>query len=83
MARTLSQSVQILRNNTQNTRSTFENRGRFTERRSTASCGPKSDILESQLATNLEGRDESGNQQRNHAGIVLADRRPIKFRARG
>ena len=32
-----SQSVQILRNNTQNPRSTFESRGRFTERR-TASC---------------------------------------------
>ena len=33
-----SQSVQILRNSTQNTRSTFESRGRFTERRRTASC---------------------------------------------
>ena len=38
MTRTLSQSVQILRNSTQNQRSTFESRGRFTERRSTASC---------------------------------------------
>ena len=38
MTRTLSQSVQILRNSTQNTRSTFESRGRFTERRRTASC---------------------------------------------
>ena len=38
MTRTLSQSVQILRNSTQNPRSTFESRGRFTERRSTASC---------------------------------------------
>ena len=38
MTRTLSQSVQILRNSTQNTRSTFENRSCFTERRRTASC---------------------------------------------
>ena len=43
----------------------------------------KSDILESQLATSLEGRDESANQRRNHAGMVLADRRLIKFGARG
>ena len=43
----------------------------------------KSDILESQLATSLEGRDESGNQRRNHAGMVLADRRLFKFGARG
>ena len=55
--RTLSQSVQILRNSTQNSRSTFESRGRFTERRRTASCWRKSDILESQLATSLEGRE--------------------------
>ena len=44
---------------------------------------PKSDILESQLATSLEGRDESGNKRRNHAGMVLADRRLFKFGARG
>ena len=44
---------------------------------------PKSDILESQLATSLEGRDKSGNQRRNHAGMVPADRRLIKFGARG
>ena len=44
---------------------------------------PKSDILESQLATSLEGRDESGNQRRNHADMVPADRRLIKFGARG
>ena len=25
------------------------------------------------IATNLEGRDESGNQRRNHAGMVLVD----------
>ena len=31
----------------------------------------KSDILESQLATSLEGRDESANKQRNHAGMVV------------
>ena len=43
----------------------------------------KSDILESQLATSLEGRDESANKRRNHAGMVLADRRLIKFGARG
>ena len=36
---------------------------------------PKSDILESQLATSLEGRDESANKRRNHAAI--------KFGARG
>ena len=44
---------------------------------------PKSDILESQLATSLEGGDESGNQRRNHAGMVQADRRLFKFGARG
>ena len=83
MTRTLSQSVQILRNSTQNPRSTFESRGRFTERRSRGELLPKSDILESQLATSLEGRDESRTQRRNHAGMVLADRRLIKFGARG
>ena len=31
---------------------------------------PKSDILESQLATSLEGRDEKANKQRNHIGMV-------------
>ena len=35
---------------------------------------PKSDILESQLATSLEGGDESANKRRNHAGMVPADR---------
>ena len=45
---------------------------------------PKSDILESQLATSLEGRDESSNKRRNHAGMVRqTDRRLIKFGARG
>ena len=29
--------------------------------------------LESQLATSLEGRDESANKRRNHAGMVPAD----------
>ena len=43
----------------------------------------KSDILESQLATSLEGRDESANKRRNHAGMVPAYRRLIKFGARG
>ena len=43
----------------------------------------KSDILESQLATSLEGRDESANKRRNHAGMVAADRRLIKFGTRG
>ena len=47
MTRTLSQSVQILRNSTQNSRSTFERRVRFTERRRTAKLLPKSDILKS------------------------------------
>ena len=31
---------------------------------------PKSDILESQLATSLEGKDERANKRRNHAGMV-------------
>ena len=31
----------------------------------------------------LEGRDESANKRRNHAGMVPADRRLIKFGARG
>ena len=44
---------------------------------------PKSDFLESQFATSLKSRDESGNQRRNHAGMVPADRRLIKFGARG
>ncbi len=44
---------------------------------------PKSDIVESQLATRFEGRDESANQRRNHVGMVSADRRLIKFGARG
>ena len=43
---------------------------------------PKSDILESQLATSLEGRDESANKRQNHAGMVPADRRLFKFGAR-
>ena len=42
----------------------------------------KSDILGSQLATSLEGRDESANKRRNHAGMIPADRRLIKFGAR-
>ena len=50
---------------------------------SAASCCRKSDILESQLATSLEGRDESGNQRRNHADMVPADRRLVKFGAHG
>ena len=41
---------------------------------------PKSDILESQLATSLEGRDESPNKRRNHAGMVPADRRTSQVR---
>ena len=44
---------------------------------------PKSDFLESQLAPSVEGRDESAHQRRNHAGMVLTDRRLIKFGARG
>ena len=38
MRRTLSQSVQTLRNHTQKPRSTFDSRGRFTERWRTTSC---------------------------------------------
>ena len=30
-----------------------------------------------------DGRDESANKRRNHAGMVPADRRLIKFGARG
>ena len=44
---------------------------------------PKSDIVESQLATSLESRDESANQRRNHASMVPADRRLINFGAGG
>ena len=44
---------------------------------------PKSDIVESQLATSLESRDESANQRRNYAGMVPADRRLINFGAGG
>ena len=83
MTRTPSQSVQILRNSTQNPRSTFESPRPFHGTAEDGKLLPKSDILESQLATSLEGRDESGNQRRNHAGMVLADRRLIKFGARG
>ena len=43
----------------------------------------KIDILESQLATSLEGRDQSANKRRNHAGMVPADWRLIKFGGRG
>ena len=76
MTRTLSQSVQILRNSTQNPRP-------FHGTAEDGELLAKSDILESQLATSLEGRDESANKRRNHAGMVLADRRLIKFGARG
>ena len=58
-------------------------RGRFTEREEDGELLAKSDILESQLATSLEGRDESTNKRRNHAGMIPADRRLIKFGARG
>ena len=44
---------------------------------------PKSDIVESQLVTSLEGGDESANKRRNQAGMVPADRRLIKFGAPG
>ena len=83
MTRTLSQSVQILRNSTQNSRSTFESRGRFTERRRTASCCRRATFSRASSRRAFEGRDESANQRRNHAGMVLADRRLIKFGARG
>ena len=82
MTRTLSQSVQILRNSTQNPVDLHELRP-FHGTAEDGELLPKSDILESQLATSLEGRDESGNQRRNHAGMVLADRRLIKFGAHG
>ena len=83
MTRTLSQSVQILRNSTQNPQSTLREPRPFHGTTEDGELLPKSDILESQLATSLEGGDESANQRRNHAGIVLADRRLIKFGARG
>ena len=44
---------------------------------------PKSNIVESQLATSLEGGDENTNKRRNQAGMVPADRRLIKFGAPG
>ena len=45
-------------------------------------CAKNHDVLK-ELATSLEGRDETGNQRRNHAGMVPADRRLIQFGARG
>ena len=83
MTRTPSPSVQVLRNSTQYSRSAFDSRGRFTGTAEDGELLPKSDILESQLATSLEGRDESANKRRNHAGMVLVDRRLIKFTASG
>ena len=83
MTRTLSQSVQILRNSTQNSRSTFESRGPFHRTVEDGELLPKSNILERQLATSLEDRDESANKRRHHAGMVPVDRRLIKFGARG
>ena len=76
MTRALSESVQMLRNSTQNPRP-------FHRTAEDGELLPKSDIVESQLATSLEGRDESPNKRRNHAGMVPADRRLIKFGARG
>ena len=80
---TLSQSVQILRNSTQKPAVGLREPRPFHGTAEDGELLAKSDILESQLATSLEGRDESGNQRRNHAGMVLADRRLIKFGARG
>ena len=82
MTRTLSQSVQILRNSTQNSRSTFESRGRFTERWRTASCCRRATFSRASSRRSLEGRDESANKRQNHAGMVPADRRLFKFGAR-
>ena len=83
MTRTLSQSVQILRNSTQNPRSTFESRGRFTERRRMASCWRRATFSRASLRRALKAGDESANKRRNHAGMVPAYRRLIKFGARG
>ena len=38
---------------------------------------PKSGIVESQLATSLEGRDESANKRRNHPGMLPAEPRVL------
>ena len=70
-------------NSTQNSRSDIREPRPFHRTAEHGELLPKSDILESQLATSLEGRDESANKRRNHAGMVPADRRLIKFRARG
>ena len=83
MTRTLSQSVQILRNSTQNSLSDIREPRPFHRTAEDGELLPKSDILESQLATSLEGRDEGANKRRNHAGMVPADRRLIKFGTRG
>ena len=83
MTRTLSQSVQILRNSTPKPTVDIREPRPFHGTAEDGELLPKSDILESQLATSLEGRDESANKRRNHAGMVLADRRLIKFGACG
>ena len=71
------------RNSTQNSRSTFESRGRFTERGRMASCWRRATFSRASSRRAFEGRDESANKRRNHAGMVPADRRLIKFGARG
>ena len=45
-------------------------RGRFTRTVEDGELLPKSDILKSQLATSLEGRDESANKRQNHASML-------------
>ena len=59
MTRTLSQSAQILRNSTQNPAVDLREPRPFHGTAEDGELLPKSDILESQLATSLEGRDET------------------------
>ena len=52
-------------------------------RRVDISPGSVSILLDRDAFAACLSRDESGNKRRNHAGMVLADRRLIKFGARG
>ena len=62
MTRTLSQSVQILRNSTPKLAVDIPEPWPFHRTVEDGELLPKSDILKSQLATSLEGRDESAHK---------------------
>ena len=83
MTRTLSQLVQILRNSTQNSRSTFESRGRFTERRRTASCCRRATFSRASSRRALKAEMRARTNDEIMQAWLLADRRLIKFGARG